>query len=108
MGGIVAVSPRNGGRRDHTGARGLLVAGVTISYDFSADFGFGNFYMEGRPLNTWCGSPPYAAPEVFQGKEYEGPLLDVWVRTPLCGHWCSLTCGGLWFSHVRSLLTLRV
>lgn len=43
-----------------------------------ADFGFGNFYMEGRPLNTWCGSPPYAAPEVFQGKEYEGPLLDVW------------------------------
>ncbi|XP_044129629.1 serine/threonine-protein kinase SIK1-like [Bufo gargarizans] len=43
-----------------------------------ADFGFGNFYMEGRPLNTWCGSPPYAAPEVFQGKEYEGPLLDIW------------------------------
>ncbi|XP_068127141.1 serine/threonine-protein kinase SIK1 [Hyperolius riggenbachi] len=43
-----------------------------------ADFGFGNFYMDGRPLNTWCGSPPYAAPEVFQGKEYEGPLLDVW------------------------------
>ncbi|XP_075703371.1 serine/threonine-protein kinase SIK1 [Rhinoderma darwinii] len=43
-----------------------------------ADFGFGNFYMEGRPLNTWCGSPPYAAPEVFLGKEYEGPLLDVW------------------------------
>ncbi|XP_069802474.1 serine/threonine-protein kinase SIK2-like [Dendropsophus ebraccatus] len=43
-----------------------------------ADFGFGNFYMEGRPLSTWCGSPPYAAPEVFQGKEYEGPLLDVW------------------------------
>ncbi|XP_075053662.1 serine/threonine-protein kinase SIK1 [Mixophyes fleayi] len=43
-----------------------------------ADFGFGNFYMEGRPLNTWCGSPPYAAPEVFQGQEYEGPLLDVW------------------------------
>ncbi|XP_072254617.1 serine/threonine-protein kinase SIK1 [Pyxicephalus adspersus] len=43
-----------------------------------ADFGFGNFYLEGRLLNTWCGSPPYAAPEVFQGKEYEGPQLDVW------------------------------
>ncbi|XP_063301666.1 serine/threonine-protein kinase SIK1 isoform X2 [Pelobates fuscus] len=43
-----------------------------------ADFGFGNFYTDGRPLNTWCGSPPYAAPEVFLGKEYEGPLLDVW------------------------------
>ncbi|XP_053312847.1 serine/threonine-protein kinase SIK1 [Spea bombifrons] len=43
-----------------------------------ADFGFGNFYTDGCPLSTWCGSPPYAAPEVFLGKEYEGPLLDVW------------------------------
>ncbi|XP_032353009.1 serine/threonine-protein kinase SIK1 isoform X1 [Camelus ferus] len=43
-----------------------------------ADFGFGNFYKSGEPLSTWCGSPPYAAPEVFEGKEYEGPQLDVW------------------------------
>ncbi|KAM5125402.1 serine/threonine-protein kinase SIK2-like [Mantella aurantiaca] len=50
-----------------------------------ADFGFGNFYMEGRPLNTWCGSPPYAAPEIFQGKEYEGPPLDVWRVVMTCG-----------------------
>lgn len=44
-----------------------------------ADFGFGNFYNAGEPLSTWCGSPPYAAPEVFEGKEYEGPQLDIWV-----------------------------
>ncbi|XP_069491773.1 serine/threonine-protein kinase SIK1 [Ambystoma mexicanum] len=43
-----------------------------------ADFGFGNFYKSGEPLSTWCGSPPYAAPEVFEGKEYEGPHLDIW------------------------------
>ncbi|XP_073699257.1 serine/threonine-protein kinase SIK1-like [Garra rufa] len=43
-----------------------------------ADFGFGNFYIPGKSLSTWCGSPPYAAPEVFEGKEYEGPSLDVW------------------------------
>ncbi|XP_058920762.1 serine/threonine-protein kinase SIK1 isoform X1 [Kogia breviceps] len=43
-----------------------------------ADFGFGNFYKPGEPLSTWCGSPPYAAPEVFEGKEYEGPQLDIW------------------------------
>ena len=43
------------------------------------DFGFGNFYNAGEPLATWCGSPPYAAPEVFEGKEYEGPQLDIWV-----------------------------
>ncbi|CAG05842.1 unnamed protein product, partial [Tetraodon nigroviridis] len=42
------------------------------------DFGFGNFYNAGEPLSTWCGSPPYAAPEVFEGKEYEGPQLDIW------------------------------
>ncbi|XP_068097036.1 serine/threonine-protein kinase SIK2 [Hyperolius riggenbachi] len=43
-----------------------------------ADFGFGNFYKSGEPLATWCGSPPYAAPEVFEGQQYEGPQLDIW------------------------------
>ncbi|XP_030634811.1 serine/threonine-protein kinase SIK2-like [Chanos chanos] len=43
-----------------------------------ADFGFGNFYVPGESLSTWCGSPPYAAPEVFEGKMYEGPQLDIW------------------------------
>ncbi|XP_023682258.1 serine/threonine-protein kinase SIK1 [Paramormyrops kingsleyae] len=53
----------------------LLDANMNIKL---ADFGFGNFYTAGESLSTWCGSPPYAAPEVFEGKEYEGPLLDVW------------------------------
>lgn len=48
-------------------------------FTFISDFGFGNFYKSGEPLSTWCGSPPYAAPEVFEGKEYEGPHLDIWV-----------------------------
>ncbi|XP_076867167.1 serine/threonine-protein kinase SIK2a [Brachyhypopomus gauderio] len=43
-----------------------------------ADFGFGNFFRPGEPLATWCGSPPYAAPEVFEGQQYEGPQLDIW------------------------------
>ncbi|XP_067421373.1 serine/threonine-protein kinase SIK2 isoform X1 [Emydura macquarii macquarii] len=43
-----------------------------------ADFGFGNFYKSDEPLTTWCGSPPYAAPEVFEGQQYEGPQLDIW------------------------------
>lgn len=47
--------------------------------NFSTDFGFGNFYKSGEPLTTWCGSPPYAAPEVFEGQQYEGPQLDIWV-----------------------------
>ena len=43
-----------------------------------ADFGFSNHYAEGRLLRTWCGSPPYAAPELFQGKPYSGPQVDLW------------------------------
>ncbi|KAJ3119255.1 Map microtubule affinity-regulating kinase [Nowakowskiella sp. JEL0407] len=43
-----------------------------------ADFGFSNQFAPGQRLNTWCGSPPYAAPELFQGKEYSGPEVDIW------------------------------
>lgn len=44
-----------------------------------ADFGFSNRFAPGERLSTWCGSPPYAAPEVFRGKHYAGPEIDVWV-----------------------------
>ncbi|KAF7280261.1 uncharacterized protein LOC143204721 [Rhynchophorus ferrugineus] len=43
-----------------------------------ADFGFSNYYTAGGQLSTWCGSPPYAAPEVFEGKKYVGPEIDIW------------------------------
>nr|XP_026494038.1 serine/threonine-protein kinase SIK2 [Vanessa tameamea] len=53
----------------------LLDANMNIKI---ADFGFSNYYATGELLATWCGSPPYAAPEVFEGKRYTGPEIDIW------------------------------
>lgn len=44
-----------------------------------ADFGFSNRFTKDALLSTFCGSPPYAAPEVFEGRAYFGPQIDVWV-----------------------------
>lgn len=42
------------------------------------DFGFGNTYHSDRQLETYCGSPFYAAPEMIRGQPYCGPEVDVW------------------------------
>uniref|UniRef100_A0A914D6B2 non-specific serine/threonine protein kinase n=1 Tax=Acrobeloides nanus TaxID=290746 RepID=A0A914D6B2_9BILA len=42
------------------------------------DFGFSNYQKNDSLLSTWCGSPPYAAPELLLGQEYDGRMSDVW------------------------------
>ncbi|CAH8459002.1 unnamed protein product [Schistosoma turkestanicum] len=43
------------------------------------DFSFGtHFNSPNHLLTTWCGSPPYAAPEIFLGEPYIGVKADIW------------------------------
>ncbi|VEL25367.1 unnamed protein product [Protopolystoma xenopodis] len=43
-----------------------------------ADFGLANTFEPNQRLTTFCGSPPYAAPELFLGIPYYGPGVDIW------------------------------
>lgn len=41
------------------------------------DFGLSNVFYGDSSLNTQCGSPVYAAPEIFCNRKY-GPAVDIW------------------------------
>ncbi len=45
---------------------------------FVSDFGLSNIYREDDPLKTHCGSPEYAAPELFVVGKHYGPEIDIW------------------------------
>ncbi|XP_051861375.1 uncharacterized protein LOC117571311 isoform X3 [Drosophila albomicans] len=86
--------------------RDLKAENVLLDKDMNiklADFGFSNHYEDGSPLRTWCGSPPYAAPEVFQGLEYDGPKSDIWSLGVVL---YALVCGALPFDG-KTILELK-
>ncbi|CAL8405199.1 unnamed protein product [Arctogadus glacialis] len=43
-----------------------------------ADFGLSNLYHKDKFLQTFCGSPLYASPEIVNGRPYHGPEVDSW------------------------------
>ena len=90
--------------------RDLKAENLLLSADLKrvklADFGFSNFFAQEQLLATWCGSPPYAAPELFEGRHYSGPKADIWSLGVVL---YVLVCGALPFDgHTLQALKSRV
>lgn len=58
------------------------------------DFGFTNIYRKDTLLDTFCGSPYYAAPEMILAKKYTGPEVDIWSLGVIL---YAMVCGSLPF-----------
>ena len=70
------------------------------------DVGLGNFFSlsERIPLKTFAGSPDYAAPELWERKPYDGPMLDVFALGVIL---FVLTCNALPFDSPLDICKLR-
>lgn len=62
------------------------------------------FVQGGKLLSTACGSPCYAAPEMIAGKQYEGPLVDIWSMGVIL---FALVCGYLPFEDANTSYLYR-
>ncbi|XP_051873126.1 NUAK family SNF1-like kinase 1 [Pristis pectinata] len=61
--------------------RDLKLENILLDENFNvklADFGLSNLYHKDRLLETYCGSPLYASPEIVNGLPYQGPEVDCW------------------------------
>ncbi|XP_060691101.1 NUAK family SNF1-like kinase 1 [Hemiscyllium ocellatum] len=61
--------------------RDLKLENILLDESFNvklADFGLSNLYHKDQLLETYCGSPLYASPEIVNGFPYQGPEVDCW------------------------------
>lgn len=56
----------------------ILIASLNPPHIKIADWGMAAFAPPERHLETSCGSPHYASPEVVRGERYSGTATDIW------------------------------
>jgi serine/threonine protein kinase len=55
-----------------------------------ADFGMASLQPMGAMLETSCGSPHYACPEVIRGEKYDGRRAGKWMKNRIRQIWSLL------------------
>uniref|UniRef100_A0A8C0APF3 non-specific serine/threonine protein kinase n=1 Tax=Buteo japonicus TaxID=224669 RepID=A0A8C0APF3_9AVES len=67
---------------------------IIIHQDLKAENVF--YTIRDETLNTFCGSPPYAAPELFQGENHVGIYTAIWALPHLlCISQVTLKCSNV-------------
>ena len=71
--------------------RDLKPENILLDYNTNikiSDFGLSTFYNKNIYLQTPCGTPSYAPPEMLNGNEYNGTSSDIWS--------CCIICNVIW------------
>ena len=69
-----------------------------------SDFGLSTFYSKNNFLQTACGTPFYAPPEMLEGLQYNGETSDIWS----CGIILyAMLCGTLPFSESKEEIIVK-